>query len=204
MGLPVYNQQNLRIERYFYTGSLTLRSGQPMNFQESPATASSTRGFPFDIELPNADNNLAFAGIVAESSDGVVGPAYVDIIVPQPGDVLQVRVSNLAAIAVGDLLRVNGDATLTSVTATGSPQITSVSLNQGAFDEMLLDQGTIAVSAAQSVILAAAIAEIEKAQRRYRARALESLASVTVNSTVTTGQSSAGGPARPLLWVQFV
>jgi len=117
MGLPVYNQANLRIERVYFTGTETLQLGQPLCFQESPATASITKGFPFDVELPNSSNRLVFAGVVAPSSVGVTGPAYIDIIIPQKGDVIQVAVSRAADVAVGALLKLNVD--LDTTTAQG-------------------------------------------------------------------------------------
>ncbi len=137
MPLQTYNHREVRVERFYFTGTETLTAGQPLCFQESPATASSTKGFGFDVEIPNTANRLVFAGIVAPSSVGKQGPGYIDVIVPRPGDILQVKVSRGADVALGTLLKLNED-------------IDSTATSTAAFDLHTMD--TTAASVAGSII----------------------------------------------------
>lgn len=119
-GNLVYKRQEYRVVRRYFTGTDTIVAGQPFCYQESPATGSSTKGFPFDVEIPNTANQRVFAGIAAPSAVGITGPDYIDIIVPQPGDILQVMVSNGAALSVGDVLSLDWDVPTSSLTELGA------------------------------------------------------------------------------------
>lgn len=118
-----YKEQGLRVDRRFYIGTATIVAGQPFCYQEASGTASVTKGFGFDIEFPNTANVRGFAGIAHESAVGITGPAYIDIVVPRPGDILQVLVSGDADIALGEVLKLNSDV--------------PTALNLGAFDLLL-------------------------------------------------------------------
>jgi len=163
MGLPVYNKTNVRVERVYFTGTETLAEGQPLCFQESPATASSTKGFPFDVEVPNSANRAVFAGIVASSSVGVTGPAYIDIFVPQKGDVLQVLVSKAADVAAGVLIKLNED--LDTTTDTGD----------AGWDALAAATVTTSVAGSVSALLFKELPNL--------AVTLESVASTSVNNS---------------------
>lgn len=123
-----YKEQGLRVDRRYFTGSDTIVEGQPFCYQESVATASVTKGFGFDIEIPNTNNQTMFAGIAASSAIGVTGPAYIDIIIPRPGDVMRVMCSNGADLALNQELTLNYDR----------PTDTEL----GAFDELLVITAT--------------------------------------------------------------
>lgn len=107
MGLVQADQPSFDLRKVYFVGTNTLVEGQPLCYQE--IKANSTKGYGMDVEIPNTDNERYFAGIVAPSSVGVVGPAYIDIIVPRPGDIMEVLISNGADLAVGDLLKMNFD-----------------------------------------------------------------------------------------------
>lgn len=127
-----YRQQEIEVVKRYFTGSNTLVAGQPLCYQESPATASVTEGVGIDVEIPVAANEGFFAGIVADTSVGFTGPGYIDMYVPKPGDVLNVLVGSTADVTVGDILSLNWDLPTTAggelgafdplvlITATGS------------------------------------------------------------------------------------
>lgn len=181
MGLVQYDNQEYRVQRVYYTGTAALETGQPLCYQESPATASIEKAFPFDVEVPNSSNKNFFAGIVPPTENGTVGPAYIDIIVPQPNDILQVRVSNIAAVAVGDELELTQEDSTASVAA--------------GFRLATLDSGTVATSAAQNAIVNAANAQALDGVRKVKAIAMEAL-----TDTVT----AVADRDADLKWVQFI
>lgn len=182
MGPVVYNAANLRVARYYFTGDITLQAGQPLCFQPTPA--SSTKGFPFDVELPGASNLLAFAGIVHPSSAGVVGPAFIDVIVPQSGDILQVFVgiNNNTTVSVGDLLQMNSLFGSNSTATSGRGAFWRATDAYGASVTFASNATSAALSA-----LAAGLAAV-------RCRALESQVST----------DSSANRSRSLKWVQFI
>lgn len=104
-----YNFVDVIRRRVFYTGTATLAAGQALCYQDDPSPTSPDRvkGFPFDVQTPDAGNAKVFAGIVADTSVGRTGPCYIDIDVPRRGDILKVKVGRGANIAVGDVLRLN-------------------------------------------------------------------------------------------------
>ena len=179
----VKDERGLNIEKRYYTGSQTMAQGQVLCYQESPATASVTKGFGMDVEIPNTTNEAYFCGVVAPTSEGETGPAYIDVIIPKKKDMIQVLCSDIRAIAVGDVLMLDED--VPSATQTNG---------EGGLAAITLDVGTISVSAAQSVILAAATAQMIAMQKVVLAKAMQSLASCT----------GTAARARTLKWVQFL
>lgn len=138
--MRTYNNEDLKIKRLYFAGTETLTAGQPLCYQENPATSAQSKGFPFDVEVPNSSNRGAFAGIVAESSVGVTGPAYIDVIIPRPGDVIQVKVSRAADVAVGTILKLNNDIDTTSAV-------------QAAFDPLAAATVTTSVAGSDSAAI---------------------------------------------------
>lgn len=118
----MYNQVDSPMQRrVYFVGTATLTAGQVLCYQENPATSLRTKGYPFDVELPNSDNVRAVAGIVAETSVGKTGPGFIDIIVPRVGDILQVKANRGADIALGDLLKFNHlNGTIASASTLGA------------------------------------------------------------------------------------
>lgn len=165
------NNQQIEERRVYYTGSIELQAGQPLCFQET--VAGTTKGLGVDVELPNGDNSRVFAGIVAPSSVGISAPGWIRILVPKQGDILQVLVSNVSAVALNQMLKLNAE--LHTATATTNLD------REGAFDA--ISPATVTTTEAT------AFANATKAQ----ALALSTLA-------VSTG---AGDFGRSLLWVQF-
>lgn len=176
-----YNNQDFRIARVFFTGTATLAEGQSLCWQEQPATSASTKGFPFDVELPNSDNLRVFAGIVAESSIGKTGPAYIDIVIPRPGDILKVLVTAQAGdLTKGNLLSLNNDVA------------TNTDISLAAFSLAALSStATLAVPATDATTLTITNSVAAFSAIQPLVRALESLASITLDGN------------RRLLWVQF-
>jgi hypothetical protein len=116
----VYNQHEYDVRRAYFTGTDTLRLGQPLCWQESPATASSTKGFPFDVEIPNSGNIGNFAGVVGPSSVGFTGPGFIDVVIPRKGDILQVLVGHYTVtnLTTSHILAVGTDTKYVSATFT--------------------------------------------------------------------------------------
>jgi hypothetical protein len=79
-----YGQDVSALKRVYYTGSDTLREGYCLCYDidttsvDAATLASDARGFY--VEKPTAANVKYFAGVVAASSDGITGPAYIEIV----------------------------------------------------------------------------------------------------------------------------
>lgn len=176
MGLPQPNIPEYEMRSFYYTGTTALLEGQPLCYQESPAAASVTKTFGYDVEVPNATNALVFAGVVPDFEAGVVGPTWIELIVPRPGDLLQVLVGNTTNVAVGDPLSLNFDIP----TAAGT--------ERGAF-ELIAETTTLASAPASdaSAILAA------KAMR-----------CLFFDSVSLASATAAGERAGNLRWVRFI
>lgn len=164
-----YNNTELKVRRMFYNGTATLAEGQILCFQDNPATTATDRakGFPFDVQTPDSSNALVFAGILAENSIGKVGPCYIDVVVPNAGDILKVKVGRNISIAVGDVLR------LASVTGT----VASLS-TLGAFEHL-----STALTSSTDYAVAPIIANTKI---EPLVRALESVAASTSDASLTS------------------
>jgi len=104
--MPVtYDSIDLDKRGVYYTGTVTLVSGQPLCFVAYDN--ASLKGYGNEVEIPTSANQGNFAGIVHDESVGLTGPCYISMIVPRPGDVVEVLVSNGAAVTVGELLKLN-------------------------------------------------------------------------------------------------
>lgn len=211
--IGTYNGRDYQITRFYFTGTTTLGRGQSLAFMEVATTSSApivpnagsyanaVRSFPFDVKIPDANNHSSttasvFAGIVAESSVGKTGPGYIDVIVPKPGDIIQVAVSQSAAIAVGDLLKLNNTVgtitTLAGVAYSGAGATISSQLsssNLGAFDAF-----SFAVTSSTDVQTSNLNANFVSAFKvQPLVQALESIASVDTSTST-----------RALMWVRFI
>jgi hypothetical protein len=108
MGLPTYNSQQLQIERRYFVGITVLRKGQVLCYQEDAALTGNTKTrLGMAVEVPTANNLNCVAGFVCDSSAGLTGPCFVDVIVPRQGDVLQVECDGTANIAVENFLELD-------------------------------------------------------------------------------------------------
>ena len=205
----VNQQRDYQIARVFFTGTTTLGRGQSLSFMEVATTSSAplisnvgsfanaVKSFPFDVKIPDANNNAVtgtkpavFAGIVAEQSVGKTGPCYIDIVVPKAGDILQVAVSQSASIAVGDLLKLNNtvgtQTTLAGIAYSGAGASLSSQLsisNLAAFDALTF--------ASSSDLTAASLSTALRIQPLVQA--LESIASVDTSTST-----------RALVYVKFL
>lgn len=171
-----YNDQKYRIERRYFVGSNTLVAGQPLCYQEN--IASTTKGFGYDVEIPNADNEKRFCGIVAPESVGVTGPAHINVIIPRPGDWVELLVSNLATVAVGNAMELSYQIPTATASALGA---------------MVM----FAPNAANSVTLIGSLmaATLQHDFRKIRGVLLESVA---------TGETTTGVGSRVLKWVEWL
>lgn len=167
--IGTYNSLDTRERRVFYNGTATLAEGQILCFQDNPATTATDRskGFPFDVQTPDSGNAKVFAGILAENSIGKVGPCFINIIAPLPGDVLKVKAGRQADAAVGDVLRLN------YITGTVSSLSTL-----GAFEHF---STAVVSSTDMSVAQQVALVKVEPL-----VRVLESVASTTSDSSLTS------------------
>jgi hypothetical protein len=188
-----YNFRDYQVSRFYYIGTSTLVAGQALCFKSTPTTISSSaigtggfiKAFPFDVDLPTTSttegpvtgNMRRVAGIVAPQSVGLTGPCFVDVIVPRPGDILQVLVGGLSAdLTANEILQLDFSIN----TGGGS--------TQAAFDLF-----TVASSTAYNATQLAVFVKLFPL-----AQALESLASTLAGSTITTATT------RQLVWVKFV
>ena len=116
MGLPQFEgSRDSRIETVYYTGTTTLHEGamvywtsaaSPVDTTAFPPTKANTTALPevhgpgTAVEVNPTVVPAKFAGVVHSSSSGVTDPGYINITVPQPGDVVTVAVA--VAIDTGD------------------------------------------------------------------------------------------------------
>lgn len=165
MGLPQYNRPEVTTQRVYYSGTETLVAGAPLCFEPSPNTTAYSKGFPFDVQSPVTANRTVFAGLVADGSAGVTGPAYIDLIIPRSGEVHKVQVSRAADVAVGAILKLNADLDTTA--------------SQGLAGFDALADSTVATSVAESVVVALL------KESPALVQVLESVASTATNNTRT-------------------
>jgi hypothetical protein len=112
-----YNGQELEIQRFYFTGTTTLAEGQILAYQE--LTTGTTKGLGVDVEVLSSDNITVPAGIVPLNMDGVIGPGYIDLIVPRRGDIIKVLCDGTTdVVALSSLL--TPDATLAGLAVDGS------------------------------------------------------------------------------------
>ncbi|MBN2129140.1 MAG: hypothetical protein JW741_06570 [Sedimentisphaerales bacterium] len=181
VGYEGEHELDIPVREYYFVGSQTLQAGQPLCLQE--AAANTVKGRGVDVEIPNTDNERLFAGIVHPSAVGKTGPCWIKAYRPRSGDVLDVLCSNVAAIAVNDLLHLDEDV----------PSATA-STGEGGLAKLVLDSGTVTTSAAQDDIVAAANAQALIAARQGMAIAMDSLAAA----------SATAARARSTVTVQFL
>jgi hypothetical protein len=182
-GNVVKDTQNIRVERYYFTGATTLIAGQPLVLQTNPATSfASTKGFPFDVQCPDANTVGGFVGIVHPESVGFVGPGYISVIVPKKGDILQVLCASTAVDqSIDNVLQLdNAIPTASSTNTTGGS-------GNGAFRQADIFSQSFASNTTVTLLGAA------NAIFKVKCRLLESFASVA--------NSQSG--VRALKWVQF-
>jgi hypothetical protein len=117
-----YNNTSLDIVRVYFVGTTTLRQGQALCWQELAANAD--KGLGVDVEVPNSDNLAYGAGFVAQSSHGVTGPQWIDMIRPRQGDVISVEVDGTTDVAVGDRLTFQSTSALEGFAKDASPAYT--------------------------------------------------------------------------------
>ncbi len=210
-----YSSRDYQISRFYFTGTTKLQAGQALCFMQSPATtntatqprgfASAVKSFPFDVKIPDANNHggattpSVFAGIVAESSVGFVGPGYVDVIVPQAGDIIQVATGQNADIALADIL-MWGNVVGTNATTGGTIGLAYSGALGTVSSQLALSQlgafaaYTFPVTSLADVSSANFIANVISGLKQAPlVQALESLASSTASTS-----------ARALVWVKFL
>lgn len=145
MGLVQNNaSQDLRIISVWYAGSTTLSEGNVLCWDTSSTNAPLNSGLsasnpPNLSGGQNIERNLRghrvidvsstatgsagaannpFAGLVAAQSSGVVGPAFIDLVVPEPGQVANVFMNSTTACSTlpGQIIGINNGV----IAATGS------------------------------------------------------------------------------------
>jgi hypothetical protein len=72
-----------KLKRVYYEGSDTLGTGYALCYNQDYGTAAEADvSRAKRVEKPSTSNNMFFAGVVAPSSGGLVGPCWIDIILP--------------------------------------------------------------------------------------------------------------------------
>ncbi|MFW6217919.1 MAG: hypothetical protein ACOC4K_02885 [Verrucomicrobiota bacterium] len=83
----------LKVKRVYYVGTTALVRGAVLVYDQQATFAAFTKGPGIDVDLSAGTDSELFAGIVDDSSVGSTG-GWIDIIVPQPGDVFWARVAS--------------------------------------------------------------------------------------------------------------
>lgn len=113
MGLAQYNGSfDLKTVRKWFNGTTTLRRGQIMTYVDT-ATFNNTNPLlrlGIQVGAITAGSINLTAGFVTAGDAGRVGPCFVELIVPQSGDVFSAEVEGTTDIAIGSALE--PDATL--------------------------------------------------------------------------------------------
>lgn len=113
MGVAQYQgSQDVKTVRRFFVGSTALRKGQILCYQENATKtdAEVNKRLGHAVEAINTDNANFIAGFCTAAKAAKTGGQYVEIEVPQAGDVVLAEVDGTTDIAVGDVLE--PDATL--------------------------------------------------------------------------------------------
>jgi len=106
MSPVVYSKAPLKTKRVYYSGTDTLKTGYALCYDHDNGTASAVDWDRFFIvEKPATANLPYFAGVVHESSNGITGPAYIQIV--EPGSMSYVYTDLDCSINVTDLAIVN-------------------------------------------------------------------------------------------------
>lgn len=169
MSLAEYGNQLLETRSVWYNGTAALRQGQPLFYLDDAATsinlpdatsggnpvAKNTRiGQVVDGINATGAHLSMFAGIPSDAHVGLTGPRNIDIIQPKKGDVVQVEVSNYAAITKNVTYLVpqiaNSDADAFEAKATP----VAVDTTFLALQTVAVNAGTPGTSDARSVIWA--------------------------------------------------
>jgi hypothetical protein len=115
MALPTYNanREGATIAVY-YSGTDTLSAGYALCYdQAASATATDPKArLGAQVVKPATANLSFFAGVVAESSAGRVGPCFVDIVVPMSGQIVAAYCNSNSTIATTLLAVQNGQYSL--------------------------------------------------------------------------------------------
>src|SRR4051812_11018972 len=108
--MNVNGSQDVKVVRRYFTGTTTLRKGQILHYDQA---ASKTDADPKlrlgqAVVVVSASNVKFLAGIVPEGEAGKAGPAFVELLQPQSGDVVDAEVDGTADVAAGDFLEPDG------------------------------------------------------------------------------------------------
>jgi hypothetical protein len=114
MGLQTYGKQEVETARAYFRGTTRLRRHQAICFEplndgvavNKPDTGSDNNPNTFlgqVVNVMDAENLAYFAGLVSESSQ-IVGPGWIDIIIPRPGLNIEVEVDGDTDIVIDDSL----------------------------------------------------------------------------------------------------
>ena len=98
-----YETPDVPMARAYYSGTDQLTRGALLAYASDASGAHADfKGFQpgMAVEKPAGSDDHFFAGVVADSSVGITGPAWIDIQRPRPGDVVTIAVA--ADIDTGD------------------------------------------------------------------------------------------------------
>lgn len=102
-----YNaNQDIKTVRRYFSDATVIRKGQILHYKQD---ATKTDADPklrlgSNVQAVTASNIKYLAGIVPDSEAGKLGPCFVELLVPQSADVLDVEVDGTTDVAAGDLL----------------------------------------------------------------------------------------------------
>jgi phage baseplate assembly protein gpV len=97
--------QDVRVVRRYYSGTNTLRKGQILHYDQAATKTATDVNTRLGSQVTDvaAANIKYFAGVV-DGDAGKVGPCFVELLQPAPGDVIDVEVDGTTDVAAGDLL----------------------------------------------------------------------------------------------------
>jgi hypothetical protein len=102
-----YNaNQDVRPVRRYFTGTTVLRAGQVLCYDPSATKTDADPKLRLGsaVQAISASNKKLIAGIVSDSSAGLTGPCFVEVVEPQSGDMVDAEVDGTTDVAAGDPL----------------------------------------------------------------------------------------------------
>jgi hypothetical protein len=138
-----------RIRRVYYSGTDTLQEGYALCYKHDatdPNTTNPEQSMGFNVVKPATANLALFAGVVAPSSAGITGPAFIDIIEPSRGELVRASLKVNATALVTIVGPANNSYSLAAVPsdATSATTIDASQLKQVGVPTVTADTSTTA------------------------------------------------------------
>ena len=113
--MPVqYNNQDLPVESFYYTGTDKLNAGYNLCFDQDASKTDTDRKLRLGsaVEKPATANLMFYAGVVADEDEGRQGPCFVHLIRPKKGAIVDAYTDSNMTLGVTPLAPQNGSYAL--------------------------------------------------------------------------------------------